>query len=460
MNKLNVLVLECQEKYRNLLSDFLHEKGCSVFTSSNIHDATGILKEETIDLVFADISAGKAEDLEFLRKIKEFDSQLTVVVFASNTDADYVIDAFQAGADDILLKPFGLQHLQNVLERSRPYADFQNRLRTMDLNFTLVSQQLKEKSNIEIAGASMEMKNVLDMVSKVSRSSSTTVLITGESGTGKELIAQGIHALSDRSRNFFHSVNCSAVPETLFESEFFGHKKGAFTGATDNTQGWFEIAQHGTLFLDEISELPWNMQSKFLRVLEEKMISKVGAKKCISLDLRIIAATNQDLERMVERNAFRIDLYHRLTPFVIHVPPLRERKEDIPELINYYIKYFSERLNKNITRVDESLYHMLQNYHFPGNVRELKNIIERAIIISDAEYLSASHIKLLNKKSHLKMERYSPPVDFDLSRIEKNVIIQALSASKYNKSKASELLNISRQALDRKIQKYGIETEA
>ena len=458
MNNFNVLVLESQEEYRNLLTNFLYEKECNVFSTGNIDKAMGILRDEEIDLVFVDISLNESGAVDLLRKIKFRDTLLTTVVIASNSDTDSVIDVFLSGADDILLKPFGKQQLQTILERSKPYIDFQKGKQIIDLNFQIACKQLKDKFNIEIAGASNSMKNVINMICLVAESVSTTVLITGESGTGKELVARGVHALSGRSRNFFHSVNCSAVPESLFESEFFGHKKGAFTGATDNNVGWFEIAQNGTLFLDEISEMPLNMQAKFLRVLEDKMISKVGAKKCISLDLRIIAATNQDLEKLVDKNAFRLDLYHRITPFVINIPPLRERKEDIPELINYYVNYFAKNLNKNITRVDENIYYKLQNYHFPGNVRELKNIIERAMILCKGNSLLSSDIKL-KEKNNLEQGGLFFQKEFDLSKIEKKTILQALSVCESNKSRASQLLNISRQALDRKIQKYGIEIE-
>lgn len=459
MNKFKVLVLEKQEEYRILITKFLYEKGCNVYSTDSIENAMRILKDEEISLVFLDISLNKSSAVELLRKIKFQDTLLTTVVIASNADTDSVIDVFLSGADDILLKPFDVSQLQTILERSKPYIDFQKEKKAVDLNFKVVCKQLKDKFNVEIAGDSKIMKNVLNMVAQVAESSSTTVLITGESGTGKELVARAIHALSSRSRNFFHSVNCSAVPESLFESEFFGHKKGSFTGATDNNVGWFEIAQNGTLFLDEISEMPLNIQAKFLRVLEEKMISKIGTKKYISLDLRIIAATNQNLDRLVDKKSFRLDLYHRLTPFVINIPPLRERKEDIPELINYYVIYFAKKFNKNIKSVDDNIYHKLHNYNFPGNVRELKNIIERAMIICKGNNLMSSDIRLLKENNNMQHDLYIPQSEFNLSKIEKNTIMHALSASEYNKSRASQLLHISRQALDRKMQKYGIEIE-
>lgn len=327
---------------------------------------------------------------------------------------------------------------------------------SMDSNFKMLKNLIRKEMGISLVGVSSSMKKPVNLAAKVAKSEGTSVLITGETGTGKELIARAIHQMSDRSENMFHSVNCSSVPESLFESEFFGHTKGAFTGATSDRKGWFEVSQNSTLFLDEVGELPMQMQAKFLRVLDDKIVSRIGAKNQISLDFRVIAATNQNLEKMVDEGRFRIDLYHRLRSFQIHIPPLRERKEDIPELVNYFISYFSQSLKKKIVRVEKKFYTKLERYSFPGNVRELKNIIEQAMIICDGAVLSADQLYISKSHTANKPAVFDTCNNYDLASIEKAAIEQALEHAGFNKSKAALLLNISRQALDRKINKHQI----
>jgi len=299
---------------------------------------------------------------------------------------------------------------------------------------------------------------VLKLMYSVAKSDHTSVLITGESGTGKELIARGIHYLSDRVERPFRPVNCSTVSEDLFDSEFFGHKRGSFTGATSDRKGWFEAAEKGTLFLDEIADLNINNQPKFLRVLDNKLISRLGETTEKSVDVRIVAATNFDLLNLVEKGQFRLDLYYRLNSFVIHIPPLRDRKDDIPRLVDHFIKMYSAKMNKKIQQVDKNVVEHLIQYEFPGNVRELKHMIENAIILCDGKTLHINHFVFL--KNHLQS---SLPINdgttptFNLEQIERNTISLALQKSGYNKSKAARLLEISRQALDRKLKKWNID---
>jgi DNA-binding NtrC family response regulator len=456
MEKLKVLVLDSQDQCREFLCQFLCTQECNVYSTGCINEAFDLIREGIVDVSFIDISIADSDGIDLIERAVNLCPSMTTIAVAGNADPDLVIDIFLAGANDFLIKPFGISKIKKALERTRQFEEMQKRHESYDMNYNIVCSQLKEKLKMEIVGVSQAMKKVIDLVSKVARSESTTVLITGESGTGKELIARGIHAMSSRSKNFLHCVNCSAVPETLFESEFFGHKKGSFTGAFESTVGWFEISQNGTLFLDEVSEMPMNLQAKFLRVLEDKVVSKIGTKKGISLDLRIIAATNQNLEKMVASKRFRIDLYHRISPFIINIPPLRDRTEDIPELINYFTGFFSRKLGKKIRQVDDKVYMKLLKYHFPGNIRELRNIIERAVIISDGEILKVRNLNFSYANAYTHFGNFQPKNDFSLANIEKDVIIKALNRSKYNKTKAAGLLDITRQALDRKIQKYMI----
>ena len=299
------------------------------------------------------------------------------------------------------------------------------------------------------------------MMAKVAVTDNTSVLILGESGTGKELVAHGIHYLSKRSKNPFYSVNCSAIPESLFESEFFGHKKGSFTGAIEDKEGWFEIADQGTLFLDEISDMPILQQAKLLRVLEERQISKVGSHKIQNVDVRVIAASNRHLENMAGEKKFRLDLYHRLSIFVIDIPPLRERREDIPVLMEYYMNQYAQKLQKEITTIDAKIYDIVNAHPLPGNVRQIKNCIERAVILCEGNTLLPEHFRISGTQTSGEFTTnagYDGLEEIlDLESNEKKLILKALDKADGNKSKAASVLNITWQSLDRRMKKFGME---
>ncbi|MDY6915537.1 MAG: sigma-54 dependent transcriptional regulator, partial [Candidatus Cloacimonadota bacterium] len=294
---------------------------------------------------------------------------------------------------------------------------------------------------------SEKMKSLLFTMNKVAESANTTVLITGESGTGKELVARGIHSLSARAMMLFYPVNCSALPGTLIESIVFGHVKGAFTGADKDKRGIFEIADGGTVFLDEIGDMPMSMQSKFLRVLEERKFNRVGSHQQRPFDVRIIAATNQDLKELLKKGEFREDLFHRLNSFLINIPPLRERKQDIKPLVEHFTEHFSQKMKKAINHIDDRVYKKLRNYDFPGNVRELKNIIDRAVILCTGTVLKPQYFEIVQTNNKTAM-------NFNLEENEKKLIKAALEKTDFNKSQTAELLGISRQALSRRLKKY------
>jgi DNA-binding NtrC family response regulator len=378
-------------------------------------------------------------------------------MISGHGDMNSVIEAMRHDAADFFPKPFRLMDINLAIQRTTRYLDLQNKYKELEKNYSLISGEIQKSIGHQLIGKSKGMKKVISMMSKVANVENTTVLITGESGTGKELVARGIHFMSNRSKQYFHSVNCSAIPESLFESEFFGHKKGSFTGAVENKAGWFEIANKGTLFLDEIGDMPLSQQAKLLRILEERRVSRVGSHEMIDVDVRVIAASNQELMRMSHEKKFRLDLYHRISSFVIDLPPLRERKEDIPMLLQYFIDYYSKHLAKEIKRIDPAIEKELLGYAFPGNIRELRNLVERAIIISEKGILNLGDFQI-GKVDPVGSADFSLPAEdiWDLEMAERRLITKALERSNNNKSKAAELLNISWQSLDRRLKKFDI----
>jgi DNA-binding NtrC family response regulator len=438
-----------EKAYRENIEEFFSNSKMKTFSAELPSMAFDILKKNKIDIVILDLRLPEMNGLDVLKEIKKLYPGIEVIIITGHGDMDSVIKAMRLGAIDFFTKPFRLIDVQNAIERTKKFIYLQKKLNEVEMNYSLVSKELKEKFGNNIIGKSKEIKNVLNLMAKVAKAGNTSVLITGESGTGKELIARGIHSLSDRKDHYFYAVNCSAVPENLFESSFFGHKKGAFTGANEDKKGWFEIASGGTLFLDEIGDMPAAQQSKFLRVLEEKKITKVGSYIEIPVDVRIIAATNKDAKKLITNNVLRSDLYHRLSSFEINIPPLRERIEDIPLMVNHFIEFFSANLKKNIKGINRNALEKLMAYDFPGNIRELKNMIEKAVILCDGDKLATDYFGFANKE-------YSPEIkdSYNLQSIEKNIIEKALQKTRFNKTKAAELLNITRQALDRRIEKY------
>ena len=449
MNELNLLIVDDEKTYRENIEEFFSNCKMKTFSAELPSLAFDILKKNKIDIVVLDLRLPEMNGLDVLKEIKKLYPEIEVIIITGHGDMDSVIKAMRLGAIDFFTKPFRLIEVQNAIERTKKFIYLQKKLNEIKMNYSLVSKELKEKFGNNIIGKSKEIKNVLNLMVKVAKAGNTSVLITGESGTGKELVARGIHSLSDRKDHYFYAVNCSAVPENLFESSFFGHKKGAFTGANEDKKGWFEIASGGTLFLDEIGDMPAAQQSKFLRVLEEKKITKVGSHIEIPVDVRIIAATNKDAKKLITNNVLRADLYHRLSSFEINIPPLRERIEDIPLLLDHFIELFSVNLKKNIEGINKNALEKLMAYDFPGNIRELKNMIEKAVILCDGDKLAAGYFGFAD-------EEYSPEIkdSYNLQSIEKNIIGKALQKTRFNKTKAAELLNITRQALDRRIEKY------
>ena len=439
MNKLNILILDDEQGIRNELKDFFQLYEYNAFIAELPSKAFEILRKNDIDIMILDIQLPEMDGIEVLKKVKSEFPEVEVIMITGHGDQESIIKSLRYGAFDFFKKPFRTIELKSAVERTQKFIDLSNKLKAISDSYSSISEMLQREIGTTIIGSSPQMKNVLELVSKVAQFDDTSVLITGESGTGKELVARSIHLLSNRKNTMFYPVNCSAIPEHLFESEFFGHKKGAFTGASENKAGWFEIANHGTLFLDEIGDLPLSQQTKFLRVLEDKKVRRIGTHREIEVDVRIISATNQDLEKLAEEEKFRLDLLHRLNSFIIHIPPLRERKEDIPPLIEHYVKLFSQKMRKPIKNIDRKVFDFLKEYEFKGNIRELKNLVERAVILSDNGIIKTKDfpIKIRNHSGNNNLNNDNSVEEeiFDLQLAEKNLIRKALKKAENNKTR-------------------------
>jgi len=376
-----------------------------------------------------------------------------VIMITGHGDMETVITALREGAIDFLRKPFQHDDLQVAIERSQKFVELQQRLQTVEDRYSLISRDLEERIERQVVGESDAMRTVLDQAMNAAAYPDVNVLISGESGTGKEAVARIIHHASDRSQGSFFAVNCSSIPEHLMESEFFGHRKGAFTGAVSDHKGFFELTRDGTLFLDEIADTPPSLQAKLLRVIEEQKIRRLGQYQEIEVDVRIVAATNQDIDRLIEEQRFRLDLLHRLNTMHIDIPPLRERVEDIEPLVLHFAREFSRRSGQPVPVIDSGFLQALQGYRFPGNVRELKNLVERAVILSQGDRLVAEQLQLPGAGTGVE----PPPAgDLNIASHLRQLVENALEAAGGNQTRAAQLLGISRHSLIRRMEKLGI----
>lgn len=454
---LNILVIDDDPIIRNLMRAILKEKS-NVFAVETPSLAFKILKNEAVDIIICDFQLPEMNGLRVLEKIKEEYPDIEVIMISNSGDMDTVIGALRKGAADFFKKPFTAAEIWVAIERTKRFSELYSDLNQYKKKTSILQKEINQALGYQIIGTSVDIENIKQQMKMVADTPDTSVLIIGESGTGKELVARGIHNLSKRKDEFFGAVNMSAVPESLFESEFFGHKKGSFTGAIADKAGWFETSNNGTLFFDEIGEMSRSLQVKLLRVLEDRKFTKVGTQREQQFDIRFIAATNKNLEYLTDGKDFRSDLFHRLSTFIIQLNPLRERKSDIPELSYYFLSSLSKKMGKSISRIHPSVFELFNNYAFPGNIRELKNIIERAVIVCQkGKELLPQHFSLLLSKdssmSPLEQDRNS----FDLKELEKQTIIMALQKVNYNKAEAARLLDLDWNALYRRILKYKIE---
>ena len=449
-----ILIVDDEENFRHMLSVILIKEGYEVETAPNGEEGLQKATFSPFDQILCDIRMPRMDGLEFLREIQKMGVEATIIVMSAYGTMDIAIEAMKLGAYDYISKPFKPDEIILTLRK----AEEREQLRRE--NQLLRKEVTKEYSFENIVSKNEKMQKMFDVIKKVAQYKST-VLITGESGTGKELVARALHYNSERSQNPFIPINCGAIPENLLESELFGHAKGAFTGAIRMKKGLFEEADGGTLFLDEIGELPAQLQVKLLRVLQDGEIRRIGESKAIQIDVRIVAATVKDLSKEVNEGRFREDLFYRLNVLPIHIPPLRERKEDIPLLIQHFIGKYNQAMNKNVTDIDHNALETLMNYKWYGNVRELENIIERAIVLTDGDQIELENLPV-------EMQQFGeegPLIPFlekeysikKASKIlEMNFIQKALQKTKGNHTHAAKLLEISHRALLYKIKEYGI----
>lgn len=453
-SQLKVLVIDDEVNFTEEIEEFLQNQGYASFTANNVHRGRAILKNNDIDLLILDVRLKGVSGLDILREVKQQYPKIEVIIVSAHGDMDTVITALRNGAIDYLKKPFRHSDIQIAIQRTKRFLDLHRMIKDMEEKNSLISRDLQSRIKRDFVGESQQIKSILEMAMTAANYKDTSVLITGESGTGKENIARIIHYESSRKDNFFCAVNSSAITESLLESEFFGHKKGSFTGAISDKKGFFEVSDEGTLFLDEIADMPLNLQAKILRAIEEKTITRVGETEPVATNFRIISATNHDLHRLIEEKKFRLDLLHRLNTIHIHIPPLRERPVDIEPLLNHFIAEFARKLNKPIPKISRDTIEVLTNYQFPGNVRELKNMVERAMILCKNNTLSVSDF--FNFKSST-IDVQPASVNFNLDENEQNLIRLALKEKNYNQNKTAELLGITRDSLIRRLKKYGIQ---
>ncbi len=449
-----ILIIDDEENFRHMLSVILKKEGYEVETASNGEEGLQKVALNPFDQILCDIRMPSMDGMEFLSQAQKMRNDITIIMMSAYGTVDSAIEAMKLGAYDYVSKPFKPDEIILTLKK----AEERERLRRE--NELLRKEVKKEYSFENIVSKNEKMLRIFEVIKKVAQYKST-ILITGESGTGKELVARALHYHSDRSQRPFIAINCGAIPENLLESELFGHAKGAFTDAIRTKKGLFEEADGGTLFLDEIGELPLQLQVKLLRVLQDGEIRRVGESKAIQIDVRIVAATVKDLVKEVKEGRFRDDLFYRLNVFPIHILPLRERKEDIPLLVNHFINKFSRSLNKDVSGISLRALEALINYKWFGNVRELENTIERAIVLADGSNVELENLPIDIQEFREKVE-LAPLSEEEYSIkkgskiLEINLIQKALKKTKGNHTHAARLLEISHRALLYKIKEYGI----
>jgi len=437
MARKSILVVDDDKPQRDILQEILTDAGYDVTSAASGEAALKFAKERNFDLALTDLKMTGMDGIELLQHLLTMDKSIVVILLTAHGTIDSAKEALRRGAFDYLQKPFDRDVLLGTIKRA---------LGTLD------------KIDVEILSASPKMEAVKKMILKVARSSST-VLIRGESGTGKELIARAIHNQSPRASEMFQAVNCAAINENLLESELFGHEKGSFTGAHADKKGLFEVADRGTLFLDEIAELDISMQAKLLRALQERRVRRVGATYEIPIDVRVVAATNRDLRAMVGDGRFRDDLYYRINVLAIEVPPLRERREDIPVLIDFFLKKHTKNTSRLVRGLTTEAKKMLQDYGWPGNVRQLESAIERAILLCEGDMITPEDLP-----TELRQESETattggfklPPEGINFEDVEKNLILQAMDQTDYNITKAAKLLGLTFRTLQYRLEKFGI----
>ncbi len=461
MNVARILIVDDEESIREFFEIMLKREGYQVLTASNGAQALDVLKKQNADLIISDIQMPEMSGMELLAKVKEADPEAILIMITAFGSTETAVEAMKLGAYDYIQKPFKIDEVKIIIRKA-----LENR------HLTLENAQLKKELGTKYAfdnliGGAPPMLRIYDMVKRVANTKSSA-LITGESGTGKELIARAIHYNGPLKDRPFVTVNCGAIPENLMESEMFGHKKGSFTGAIADKRGLFEVANGGTIFLDELGELPLTMQVKLLRVIQEGTFKRVGSTEDVTVEVRVISATNKNLDVEVKAGKFREDLFYRLNVIQIHCPPLRERREDIPMLANHFLEKFSNALSVNVKQISQEAMDVLKSYHFPGNVRELENVVERTVALeSSATILPESwprHLSESRASGNDSLDAHRIEIDHDkgvnlealVAEFEKALLTKALERTGGIKKRAARLLSISFRSMRYRVDKYGL----
>lgn len=445
-----ILVVDDEIKTCEILKTFFEKEGYRVITANSGDSALEKFQKEEIDVVITDVKMPKISGMELLKKIKESGRETPVIIITAYGDVKSAVEAIKEGAYYYILKPYELEEIKVIVERALKDISLKKEVK-------ILKEQLKEKYNFEnIIGKSKKMLEIFNIIRQVA-DTDASILITGETGVGKELIARAIHYNSRRRNKLFLALNCSALPANLLESELFGYCKGAFTDAYKDKEGYLEMADGGTIFLDEIGEMPTSLQTKLLRVLENNEFMRLGGTKPIKVNVRFISATNQNLKEKIEKNEFREDLYYRLNVVPIQIPPLRERKEDIPVLIQYFLNKYNREYNKNV-KFSEKVIQSLLEYSFPGNVRELENLVERSVILANSEIVDKIDIFTSagdEEFSFFDLDYHSAKEKI-LSEFEKKYFQEILKRANNNISQAAKLAKIHRVNLYNKIKELGL----
>ena len=460
----SILIVDDEENIRKYLGQSLTKDGFEVFTAKYGKEGINLLVKKHIDVVLLDLNLPDVNGLDVLKEIKKIDVQAVIIIITAYGEISTAVEATKLGAYEYLTKPFDVEDVKIVIDKALRIIGLRNRINVLE-------RQVGHYQDGEIITRSRKMYELFDFIDQIAKTSST-VIIYGETGTGKELIANMIHSKDRGMEKPFVTIDCTSLSANLLESELFGHEKGAFTGAIARKKGLFEIANGGTVFLDEIGEMPLQLQSKILKVLESKSFRRVGGEKYLGTDVQIIAATNRDLKQFVEERRFRQDLYYRLNVVPIHLPPLRERREDIFPLIEYFIQVFNKKIGRNISEVSNEALRALIDYDWPGNIRELRNIIEHLMILSKddviQEEILPSEIRESDHKGNSRSNRLpggglEKLPDFRKTKkevmedFEKNYLRELLNRNKWNISKSARDLDMHRSSLQRLLRKYGLQ---
>lgn len=461
MKPLKILIIDDEKLICWSFEKKLSEKGYSVITAETGEEGLDLFIEHYPDIVFLDNHLPGIQGLELIPRFKSINEDVNIIFMTAFESVDVAIQAMKSGATEYVRKPFQFEEIYVIIEKIAEKVNVKNEL-------ILLKRQQKETFTFDnIINDSPLTKRIIQTAKKISKTEATTILLLGESGTGKDIFARAIHNESNRKLNPFVTVNCSSLPDTLLESELFGHEKGAFTDAKNQKKGFFEMAEGGTVFLDEIGEINQTTQVKLLGVLENRVIRRLGGTKDIDINVRIIAATNKNLKESIEQKDFREDLYYRLKIFQIDIPPLRERKEDVLPLLNFFLSFFNKLFLKNVRSIDPAAEKILVNYNWPGNVRELRNVMERAVILESMDTLQIQSLpaEIAGIYDNTNADKFKstdstsylfefPEEGISLEQLEKEAIRLALEKTKFNQTLAAKLLSITRDTLRYKIKKH------